>query len=120
MVKKWSETEATILSKSVEFHKKYSTRNSPYFIKIEYKYLFNGQEYKNNTLDLAELNGGQTNYMQKTANQVINHIKENEQIYVNPQRPKQSVVFCNGISLYIFIALMGLIALIFSVVNFSN
>ena len=120
MVKKWSKTEATILSKRVELHKKYSTKNSPYSIKIEYKYLFNGLEYKNNTVDLAELNGGQTNYMHKTANQAINRIKEIEQIYVNPQRPEQSVVFCNGLSLYVFIALMGLMALIYSVANLSD
>jgi hypothetical protein len=116
-VKSWVKTEAIILSKEVKLHEKYSTSRSPYAVKVEFAYQFNEIEYKNNKVFLVELLGGQVNHMEQTANKRIDEIKEKMQVYVNPQNPQQSVLFCEGIGLYIFVGIIGLFALIFGLTN---
>jgi hypothetical protein len=117
-VKSWTKTEATVLSKSVSMHEKYSTRNTPFAVKVEYQYVFNNTPYTNNTVSLAELLGGQVNYMEKSANKIIDGIKDKTPIFVNPQNPQQSVIFCDGLGLYIIVIFIGFIAFLMSISNF--
>ena len=114
-VKGWIKTEAIVLSKEVKLHEKYSTSRSPYAVKVTYSYLFNNTEYKNNTLYLAELLGGQVNHMEQSANKRIAEIKDKALIFVNPNNPEQSVMFCEGILLYVLISFIGLIALMIGI-----
>lgn len=108
----WEKVNATIISKKVELHTKVSTKNSPYAVRVEYKYNYNGTEYKNDKVYLVELIGGQTNHMESAANKKINEIKESETIFVNPKDPQESIMFCNGIVMYVVVFFFGIMSLL--------
>ncbi len=109
-VRSWNRIQATIISKKIELHKKVSSRNSPYAIRVEYRYNFNNKEYINNKVYLAELLGGQANYMESSAKRVLENIKDTAEIYVDPTDPQRSVLFCTGVGMYFFILFIGMIS----------
>jgi len=106
-VKNWAIIEATVISKNIEKHKRYSSGRSPYAVRVDYKYKYNLKEFFNNTVYLAELMTGQVNHMERQAKKVIEKLENTIKIYVNQNNPQQSVIFCNGIILYLAVVLMG-------------
>lgn len=111
-VNTWNKTNATIVSKKVELHKKNSTRNSPYGVFVDYKYNYDGKEYINNKVYLVELIKGQTNHTHANATKVINKMENEISIYFNPKDRQESVIFCTGIGLYILVFFFGIISLL--------
>lgn len=116
-VKKWDRVTATILSKEIFLHPKTTSSRSPYGLKAEYSFHINGKEYKGHNVYLVELAGGQANHMKSTAENKLNKIEEAMSVYVNPNDPKQSVIYCEGIVIYIFVFFMGILALLIGVSN---
>ncbi|MES2513989.1 MAG: DUF3592 domain-containing protein [Bacteroidota bacterium] len=114
-VRKWNRISATVTSKELFIHPKYSTSRSPYGLKVEYNYQINNSMYTGNKVYLLELIGGQTNHMKKTAESTLNKIDQTMSVYVNPTDPTQSVMFCEGVGLYAFVFCMGIIALLIGV-----
>ncbi|MBA2611826.1 MAG: DUF3592 domain-containing protein [Bacteroidetes bacterium] len=113
-VKAWEKVQALVISKKVELHKKVSSRNSPYGVRIEYKYNYHGKDYTNNKVYLVELIGGQVNHMESAAAKAINKIENQVVVYVNQKDPQESVLFCNGVGLYVVIFFFGIISLLIS------
>ena len=111
-VKKWNKVNATILSKEIFLHPKVSSSRSPYGIKVNYTYQVDNSIYNGCNVYLVELAGGQTNHMKDVAENKLNNIQETMSVYVNPKDPTQSVIYCEGIGLYIFIFFMGIISLL--------
>lgn len=111
-VKKWDRVNATILSKELFLHPKVSSSRSPYGIKVNYTYQVNNGTYSGHTIYLAELVGGQTNHMKSVAEIKLNKIEDTMPIYVNPKEPSQSVMYCEGLGLYILMFFMAIIALL--------
>jgi hypothetical protein len=109
-VQKWDRVEANILSKEIFLRPKYSTRRTPYGIKIEYEFHFNGRKYTGNKMTLPELLGGQVNYMQKDAEKRVHKIEPTPKVYVNPNNPDESVLYCKGIGFYLIIFCMGILS----------
>lgn len=93
-------------------HPKYSTSRTPYGIKAEYHYNINGTEHSGNKIYLVELAGGQANHIKSDAEKKLNRIEPVMKVYVNPVDPKQSVMYCEGIGLYVFIFCMGIVSLL--------
>lgn len=116
-VKKWERITATVTSKEIFIHPKYSTSRSPYGLKVSYSYSKNGIEYTGHTVYLAELLGGQANHMKATVERKMNKISDSMSVFVNPADPNQAVMYCDGIGLYVFVFFMGLMSLL---VGFSN
>lgn len=114
-VKKWSRVKAKVISKEMFIHTKYSASRSPYGLKTEYHYTVNETEYSGHLIYLAELAGGQANHMKSVAENKLKKIESIMTIFVNPADPKQSVMFCEGIGLYVFIFCMGFISLLLGV-----
>lgn len=111
-VKKWNRVNATILSKEVFLHPKISSSRSPYGIKVNYTYQVDNSTYSGNKIYLVELAGGQTNHMKSIAENKLNKIKDTMSIYVNPNDQSESVIYCEGIGLYILVFFMGLLSLL--------
>ena len=107
-VKKWERVNATVVSKKAEPHKKNSTGRSRYGVLVDYKYNYNNVDYVNNKVYLIELLGGQANHMESSAKKIVDKIEHTISIYVNQQNPQESVIFCDGILLYVFIIIMGI------------
>ena len=116
-VKKWNRVNATVTSKELFLHPKVSTSRSPNGLKVEYVYQVNNGNYTGSKVYLAELAGGQSNHMKKTAESILSKIGQTMSIYVNPTDPTQSVMFCEGVGLYVFVFCMGIIALLVGVSN---
>ena len=115
-VKNWDKIEATVLSKKVLKQEKSSTRGS-YGVKVDYSYVFNNQKYTNNKVYLVELSGAQVNQYQSNAEKVVDKFQDKITIYVNPNQPEQSVIFCDGIILYVFCFIMGLFMFLYGFVT---
>jgi hypothetical protein len=111
-VKKWSRIKATILSKEILIHTKYSTSRSPFGLKVDYNYQLNKLTYTGNKVYLLELIGGQANHLKKTAERTLSKINQSIEVYVNPLDPMQSVMFCEAVGSYILVFFMGIIALL--------
>ena len=109
-VRKWDRVNATLISKEVILYLKYSTPKAPYGLKAEYAYKVGGVDTIGHTLYLAELAGGQVNMMKSDAEKRLSKLEQSLSIFVNPKDSKQSVVYCEGIGLYIFIFCMGLLS----------
>ncbi len=119
IVKNWDKTEATVLSKKVAKHENSSTKGQ-YGVKVEYAYVFNNQKYTNNKVYLVELSGGQVNQYQSNAQEVVDKLQDKITIYVNPKQPDQSVIFCEGIFLYLIVIVIGLGAFLYGAVVLIN
>ena len=111
-VKGWDKIPATVISKRVELHKRVSTRNSPYAVRVDYKYNYNGVEYSGDKVYLLELIGGQANHMKSSAEKIIDKIENDINIFVNPKDPKESVMYCNGVVLYVVVFFFGILSLL--------
>lgn len=109
-VKKWNRVTATILSKEIVLNPKSSSARSPYGLKVEYSFNYNNSEYKGHNVYLIELSGGWANHMKSTAESKLSKIEDTMSIYVNPNDPTQSVIYCEGIGLYILVFFMAFIA----------
>lgn len=116
-VKKWNRVSANVTLKELFLHPKYSTSRSPYGLKVEYNYQVSNSTFTGNKVYLLELTGGQTNHMKKSAESTLNKIGQTMEVYVNPNAPAESVMFCNGVGLYVFVFCMGILALL---IGFSN
>lgn len=119
-VKGWDRVEAKVVSKEIALHQKYSTTRTPYKLSATYKYVFNGSEFIGTKIYLAELLGGQANHMKSDAEKRLERIQENMTIYVDPNNPKESLIYCEGAGLYYFILVMGVFALIFGITKFVS
>ncbi len=114
-VQKWQATTATVLDKKIEKREAHSTRAN-YGLMVTYQYQFNKKTYQNNKVFLVDLVGGQTNhsspeFAQPYADQITNPLT----IYVNQDKPDESVIFRDGIMLYIGIALLGILSLLIAI-----
>jgi hypothetical protein len=118
-VKKWSRVKANVISSGTSLHKKYSTRNTPYKVDASYNYDFNGREFTNDKVFLIELLGGQMNHMLKDAERRAAKIKGEISIFVDPMDPARSVIYCNGVGIYIVAFLMGFFSIIFGIAKFA-
>jgi hypothetical protein len=111
-VKSWNRINAEVLSKEIYLHPKYSTTRTPYGIKATYRYAVDGSSYTGDKIYLIELAGGQANHMKHNAESKLKDISSNMSIYVNPDNPKESVLFCEGIGLYLFVFCAGFFSLL--------
>jgi hypothetical protein len=80
-------------------------------------YNYNGTQYNGNKLDLVELIGGYSSYSKEDAENRMKEIKDNEVIFLNPKEPKQTVMNRKGVTLYMVVFLMGILAVLFGVLK---
>lgn len=111
-VKKWNKVAANIVSKDIFLHPKVSTSQTPYGIKAEYHYNINGIDHSGHQIYLVELAGGQASHMKSHAEKKLAEIEPMMQVFVNPLDATQSVMYCQGIGLYVFIFCMGIVSLL--------
>ena len=119
-VKNWTIISAKIMNKEIFEHAKFSSSFSKFGISVNYVFQFNSKEYNGNKVYLVELINGQTNHLKKTAEKKLSVIKDSMNVYVNPENPNESVLFCTGIGLNIIVVLMGLFSVLFGLVTIIN
>lgn len=114
-VSKWKHIEAEVLQKEIVLHSKSSASRAPYGLKVMYAYQVDNEQYKSHTVYLAELAGGQVNHMKKDAEKQLDKIGEHVWIYVNPAMPRQSVIYCTGIGLYLVVLCIGFLSMLLGI-----
>lgn len=116
-VKNWDRVPANVISKEIVIHPKYSTTRTPYGLKAEYTYHIKNVAYTGHMIYLVELVAGQANHIKSDAENRLHKIEKTIQIFVNPNDPKQSVMYCEGISLYVFIFCMGVLSFLIALAS---
>lgn len=114
-VKRWEKIPATVVSKEIALHKKHSSSRTPYKVSASYNFIYNDKMYTGHFVYLADLAGGQVNHMKSDAENRLEKIKENIQVFVNPNEPNESVIYCEGVGLYLFVFFMGSFAVLFGI-----
>lgn len=114
-MKKWNRVNADVTLKEIIIHSKYSTSRTPYGLNVNYIYQINGVDYTGHKVYLVELIGGQANHIKSDAENKLSKIDKSMSVYVNPNDPKESVMYCEAVGLYLFVFLMGIIALLIGV-----
>ena len=119
-VSKWMKVKAKVLSKGI-IPKKLSTsgrvRNT---VTIEYSYKINGVEYKNNVVFLVELMKGEKGFLIKDGEKFLKKINSDIEIFVNPENNNESVVYCDGLIMYIFVIFMGFLSAMIGLLNYIS
>lgn len=117
-VKGWQRVNARVISKSISMHEKFHTTRSPYKLNATYAYVIDGTQHMGNKVYLVELLGGQANHRKEDADRRLDKIVGLMSVYVDPKDPKRSVMYCEGIGLYILVFLMGIFALLLAISKF--
>jgi len=115
--KNWVTPEASVLSKKVEKLVRSSSRAS-HAVRVEYQYEYQSKKYTGNKVYLAELLNGQVDQMEADAQKVVDKLPEKITVYVNPENPEQSVIYCSGIGWYVLIVVMGFVSLLVGIAKF--
>ena len=100
-VKKWDKIKANITQKSIVKKTLSSASRAPYKLSVDYSYLYNLQKHSGNKVFLVELLKGEKGFLYKAAEKFLEKINPETEIYVNPQKPEESVMYCDGIILYV-------------------
>ena len=112
-VRNWDKVEAKVESKKVELREKYSTRQSvAYAPRVKYLYTINGREYMGNKVSLEELVNGERGYRKNQAEKLLSKIPDKIMVYVNPKNHEESVIFCDGVTIYIIVFIIGIMSIL--------
>ncbi len=119
-VKKWDRATATITQKSVVKRTLGAGSRSRFKPSVDYTYKYNFKTYKGKKVFMVELIKGEQGFLYTAAENFIEKIKPEEEIYVNPKNPDEAVIYCKGIGLYFFVLVMGLMSLLIGFTNFTS
>ena len=119
-VKKWDRVKATVIQKSVVERKQAAASRAGYKPSIDYSYTYNSKPYTGHKIFLVEVINGERGFMKHAAEKWLKKINPDITIYVDPNDPANAVMFCEGITLYIFVLVMGLMSLLIGLLNFAG
>ena len=119
-VKRWQKTTAKILKKEVVKKTLSSASRARYKPSIEYSYFYDLKEYKGERIFLVEFLKGERGFLYSAAEKFLAKINPETEIYVNPENPEESVIFCDGIFLYVMMYVMGFMSLLVGLTNYIS
>jgi hypothetical protein len=109
-VKRWDRIAAGVLKKGI-IPRKLASADAivSNTLGIEYSYIVDGTSYTNNKVFLVELIKGEKGFQMKTLERRLEKIGDQITVFVNPAEPSESVVFCDGIVMYVGIILISIL-----------
>ena len=119
-VSKWNKATAKVLSKAVVPKKLASGSRANKRVVMEYSYLISNKEYKNNKVFLVELINGERGFLPSAGEKFLEKVKDEIEIHVNPKNSEESVIYCDGLVMYIVVILMGPLSLIMGAINYYS
>ncbi len=119
-VKSWHKTTAQILKKEVIKRKLASASRAQYKPSIDYSYFYDLKEYNGNRIFLVEFLKGEKGFFHSDAEKFLSKINSETEIYVDPENPEESVMFADGIFMYIMMLVMGVMSLLIGLVNYIS
>lgn len=119
-VKKWDRIKATITQRSVVERKQTSASRAGFKPSVDYSYSYNSKTYTGNKIFLVELIKGERGFLKTAAERFLNKIPNEVLIYVNPKKPEEAVIYCDGVKLYIIVLIIGLMSLLTGLLNYSS
>lgn len=119
-VKNWDRVNATITQRSVVERKQASASRAGFKPRVEYSYTYNSKTYGGNKIFLVELIKGERGFLKQAAEKFLQKIPDEVLIHVDPQNPEDAVIFCEGIRLYVFVVIMGVMSLLIGIGNFLS
>lgn len=119
-VKKWDRAKATITQRSVVERKQTSASRAGFKPSVDYTYSYNSKTYTGNIIFLVELIKGERGFLKHAAEKFLNKIPNEIIVHVNPKNPEEAVIYCDGVKLYVFVLIMGLMSLLIGLLNYSS
>ena len=119
-VKRWKKIPATVTKKEVLLRTLSSGSRARYKPSIQYSYAYNLGDYTGHKVFIVELMKGERGFLKKQAEKFLEKIKPEIEIYVNPEDPNESVIYCDGIFMYIIILVMGFMSLLIGLINYVS
>ena len=115
-VKGWSKVKAIVISKAVVPKKLASGSRASKILNINYTYEFDNVPYKNNLAFLVELLKGERGFTSQSGEKFLQKIPDEVEIFVDPKDPTKSLMYCNGLLMYVFMIITGIILLFVALV----
>lgn len=106
-IKNWDRIQAKVISKSVMPKKLSQSSRVSKIVVIEYEYEFNSHVYQNNRVFLVEFLNGEKGFRTIDAEKFIQKIGAQISIYVDPKNPQQSIIYSDGLFMYLFMIAFG-------------
>jgi hypothetical protein len=116
-VRKWNKVPARILHKAIVPRKLAAASRARFALSIEYSYRMDQKEYTNHMVFLVELIKGERAFYKKDVEKFLNCLNNEMEVFVDPEDPKRSVMFCDGIILYLFVVIIGCFAILAGLVG---
>ena len=86
-------------------------------LKIAVNYQINNVALAGDKIYLLEVAGGPANHMKSNAESKLKKIEDTMSVFVNPNDPPQSVIYCKGLGLYVFVFFMAIVPLLIGISN---
>lgn len=106
-IKSWNRIQAKVISKAVMPKKLSQSSRTSKIVVIAYEYEFNSHVYQNNRVFLVEFLNGERGFRTKDGKKFIQKIGEQISIYVDPKNPQQSIIYSDGLLMYLFMIAFG-------------
>ncbi len=119
-IKSWTKTHAKVISKSVQLKRLAQSGRASKIVVIEYQYEVDSQMYQSNRVFLVEFLKGEKGFLQSSAEKFLLTIGNEITVYVDPKDPKESVIYCDGLLMYLFVMAFGSITLLIGIFKFFS
>ena len=119
-VKRWEKITATVIKKEVLLRALSSASRAGYKPSVQYSYSYNLADYIGNKVFLIELIKGERGFLKRAAEKFLEKINPEIEIHVNPENPADSVIYCDGLFLYISILVMGVMSFLIGLGNLAE
>lgn len=106
-VKKWKRVYAEVIMKKIEQDNPRLLRRRKYSVRAVYSYVNNGQLVTGDMVQLKELINRRACSVYSSAQGLLNRIQDDIRVYVNPDKPSESVMFCGGLFRYVLLLVTG-------------
>lgn len=119
-VRQWARAQAQITQKSVGTFRSSGSGRANHTIKASYGFSVNGINHTGDKVFLVQLIGGNKGFTKPAAERFLAKIPNEIEIYYNPQNPGESVMYCDGRSMYILVFLFGFLSLLLGLAQFAG
>jgi hypothetical protein len=103
----WTKVKARVITKAVLPKRLTKSSRRPMRVSIEYIYDMNALTYKSDKVFLVELLNGERGFTSSAGEKFLQTVPDEIVVFVNPAKPEQSVMFADGLWLYLFMIVFG-------------
>lgn len=118
-VKRWPKAKAIISHKAIALKKSANASRAGYVLDIQYTFTTPLQQKQaGHRVFLVEFLKGQKAFLKNAAQKHIDQLPDEVEIFYNPEDLLESVMYCDGLGLYLIVILMGFVSPLIGLAQF--